>query len=701
MRRVPAWIFVGVLGCGSDPVPDAPADTDADVDDGDGSASGGVTETGEGDTTAALPVVCVSDMECDDGSPCTDDRCDAGACVHEPLDGVDARLEWQTAGDCSVVTCAAGEPGVRTEDGDAPDDRNGCTADTCEDGAPIHPPLRLGFPCGDGFFCDGAGSCNECNAAEDCDELPPRGECSARACLAGACMQSFVPADTPVESALQTDGDCRLVVCDGAGGLVSQPDDADVPVDGIACTQDVCEAGEPSNPPSALGSACDDGLQCTNDACDGAGACVGEPFALCCSDGTVDPNEECDDGNLEIGDGCDAECDAEVIEIAAGGAHTCVRRSNATVRCWGYGGYSALGYGNQTTIGDNEVPAVAGDVDVGAPVDRIDAGGSFACAVLPVGAVRCWGGNWEGQLGQGNLTKIGDDEVPAEIGDIDLGGPAVAIAAGLAHACALLEGGAVRCWGSGFTGQLGHGDVENVGDDETPASVGDVNLGGVAVEVAAGGFHTCARLDTGAVRCWGDGLDGQLGYGDVDDIGDDEAPASAGDVDVGGTVVQLGLGTEHTCARLDTGAVRCWGRGASGQLGHASAENIGDDESPASAGDVDLGGVAIDLAVGGDHTCALLDTGAVRCWGDSSSGALGYGDATTIGDDETPASAGDLDLGALAVDIDALASHTCARLDTGGVRCWGLGTLGRLGYASTETIGDDEPPAAAGEVQVY
>jgi alpha-tubulin suppressor-like RCC1 family protein len=137
-------------------------------------------------------------------------------------------------------------------------------------------------------------------------------------------------------------------------------------------------------------------------------------------------------------------------------------------------------------------------------------------------------------------------------------------------------------------GYLGYGHGNNIGDDETPASAGDVNVGGAAVELTAGPFHTCARLDTGAARCWGLGPDGQLGYGNTNVIGDDETPAAAGDVDVGGSVVGIAAGGVHSCAVLGTGAVRCWGWGYLGVLGYGNTDSIGDDETPASAGDVPL-----------------------------------------------------------------------------------------------------------------
>ena len=137
-------------------------------------------------------------------------------------------------------------------------------------------------------------------------------------------------------------------------------------------------------------------------------------------------------------------------------------------------------------------------------------------------------------------------------------------------------------------------------------------------------------LDNGRVRCWGANISGQLGYGHRNNVGDDESPASAGNVNVGGTVTvtQIAAGDQHTCALLDTGNVRCWGANISGQLGYGHRNNVGDDESPASIGNVNVGGRVMQIAVGltiSQHTCALLDTGNVRCWGANSRGQLGYG----------------------------------------------------------------------------
>ena len=113
------------------------------------------------------------------------------------------------------------------------------------------------------------------------------------------------------------------------------------------------------------------------------------------------------------------------------------------------------------------------------------------------------------------------------------------ISAGVAHSCALMTDGTVRCWGRNAHGQLGLGHTQAIGDDEPAIAGGVVDLGGSATQVAAGGEHSCALMVGGAVRCWGLGIDGQLGYANVDDVGDDELPSAAGDVPLGGVAVQI------------------------------------------------------------------------------------------------------------------------------------------------------------------
>jgi len=407
------------------------------------------------------------------------------------------------------------------------------------------------------------------------------------------------------------------------------------------------------------------------------------------------------DGSDPTGDGGwsgDALKLAPTVLLAAGDAHTCVITAAGAVRCWGDNAYGQLGYGSVTRIGDNEPPSTAGDVSLGGVPVQIVAGGAHTCALLENGAVRCWGDSMYGQLGYGNTTRIGDDETPASAGDVNVGLPAIQIAIGVAHSCVVTVTGGVRCWGDSMYGQLGYGNKLVIGDDETPASVGDVDLGGTATAVAVGTAHTCALMSTGAVRCWGDNMYGQLGYGVATTIGDDEAPATAGDVPLGGTAIAIAADEVHTCAVMSTGAVRCWGDNMFGQLGYGNTTRRGDDEPASAAGDVPLGGIAQEISVGIAHSCARLDTGAMRCWGDGFYGQLGYGSTTIIGDTEPASAGGDVPVGGTVMQISAGLEHTCARLTTGAVRCWGNGMFGRLGYANTQTIGDNEPASSAGDV---
>jgi hypothetical protein len=136
-------------------------------------------------------------------------------------------------------------------------------------------------------------------------------------------------------------------------------------------------------------------------------------------------------------------------------------------------------------------------------VEAVAAGENHSCALLSGGAVRCWGANGSGQLGNGTTTDF-----PAAMPVVGLGGTATAIAAGWLHTCALLNNGTVRCWGANGYGQLGDGTMTR---RTTPVTV---SLPITATAIAAGGEHTCALLNDGTARCWGYNFYGQLGNGE-------------------------------------------------------------------------------------------------------------------------------------------------------------------------------------------
>ena len=612
---------------------------DEDFDgDGDGST------TCAGDCDDADPDLEVLDLDGDGFTTCAGDCDDLVALVNP--------LSTDVAGDGVDRNCD-GVDGIDFDgDGEAGTSSGGADCDDTD-------PLVISTTDGDG---DGAPLCSG-----DCDD----GDATRRPGLPEACNGVDDDCDGLVLGEADGDGDGTLAcadcddadpgrsplaveVCDGVDqdcdGLVDEDFDGDG--DGWTTCAGDCDDADASVRPG-FPEACD-GVD-TN--CDGyvvlEGDWDGDGWLACedCADGdaSVHPGAEevCDGVDQDCdtimdnppdddGDGyseCEGDCDdgdpepCRVVQVMAGGSHTCALLHTGAVRCWGANPFGGLGYGNFNRIGDDEVPAVAGDVPLGGVGVDVEVGSGYTCALLDDGGVRCWGGGLGDPLGYGAGELIGDDEFPSDAGDVPLGGPAIQVSAGTTHTCVVLSSHAVRCWGMAGSGQLGYGDTN---DCWLASTAGDVPLGGVAVQVAVGGTHTCAVLDTGAIRCWGLGSYGRLGYGNTETIGDDEYPSDAGDVPLGATAVQVSAGWAHTCVLLGSGAVRCWGDGSSGQLGYGNTEDIGDDELPAAAGDVPLGGMAVQISAGGDHTCALLDTGAVRCWGYGAYGQLGYGNTESI-----------------------------------------------------------------------
>jgi cysteine-rich repeat protein len=231
------------------------------------------------------------------------------------------------------------------------------------------------------------------------------------------------------------------------------------------------------------GEICDDGNLLNLDGCasnctlEEGFTCLGEPTvcAPICGDGLVRGDEPCDDGNATQNDGCDPDCStSRAVQVSSGRTFTCVLLTGGDVRCWGQGIQGQLGYPGSfliqgNSVGDDEIPSIMGNVDVGGVVTQLDAGGIHACALLNTGAVRCWGDGSVGALGYGNTNSIGDNETPASAGDLRLFSSVERLESGGGFTCALgklSDAGTVRCWGFGIFGRLGYGNTENIGDDE-------------------------------------------------------------------------------------------------------------------------------------------------------------------------------------------------------------------------------------------
>ncbi len=384
-----------------------------------------------------------------------------------------------------------------------------------------------------------------------------------------------------------------------------------------------------------------------------------------------------------------------VKRMVSGDAHTCVITGGDKVRCWGDNAYGQLGYGDALDVGATTtlLPYHAGDVPLpaGDPAVQLAAGNYHTCALLQSGLVICWGRNSSGQLGYSRTDPLGDSEAVTSWGYVTLGGLTTKIFAGGEHSCAILQSGAVRCWGNNSYGQLGRGNTANIGDNEAVYAAGDLAFGdGVVVrELALGGFHTCALLATGAVRCWGRGQYGQLGYGSQNNFADNEPLASIPDVSIIGPVRKIVAGSNGTCALTEAGTLRCWGHGYNGELGQVfpfhgvNGGNWGDapGELPSTLpGNIATGAQITDVVAGDHHFCAISSNSLLKCWGYNPYGQLGYG---PISSQDAPLAAG-IDLGgSTPYRISAGAWHTCAMRRDGKVRCWGLGDDGRLGRGNT------------------
>lgn len=471
--------------------------------------------------------------------------------------------------------------------------------------------------------------------------------------------------------------------------------------DGIEANDEECDDGN-MNDTDLCSSACElavcgDGVVQTGEVCDDAGAspgCDADCTPVVCGDLSlnVQAGEDCDDGRNDPGDACSPACEGtEIASIAAGEDFTCIAFMDGRVRCWGRGDFGALGGGDSDDLGKDPGHMLpVGDVDVGGKVMQISSGAGFACARLDTKRVRCWGHNHIGQLGIANVPEnFGDDIGELPTPEVDLGGDVLQIATGQDHACAVLATNRVRCWGYGLHGRLGYGDNANVAlpTQDVPGIEG-------ASKLALGFHHTCVLQQDGGVRCWGGNGFGELGLGHKNSIADEEGETPQL-VELGGAVSEIAAGYHHTCALMATGQLRCWGYGTSGQLGNGTASNLGDDPLDVMPPvDVDLGpGAAVEQVVaGGYSTCARLDNGKVKCWGSGVAGALGSGKtkSTTTPQDFPPP---DVDLGGSARLLGShLGAHTCALLDDYTLRCWGENMYGQLGYGHVYNVGDNETP---------
>ena len=415
----------------------------------------------------------------------------------------------------------------------------------------------------------------------------------------------------------------------------------------------------------------------------------------------------------------EAQAALRVRKIATGADFACALTVDRGIKCWGNNDQGQLGLGDTESRGDE--PDEMGDllpfVDIASAnsTTAIEAGSTHVCAIFGKGVLKCWGGNSRGQLGLGDQQDRGNN--PGEMGsylpavDVAPGHMVKEVALGGEHTCALLDDGSVKCWGHNDQGQLGLGDEIDRGDDAGEMGNAlpfvDLGPGRTAARITAGLNHTCAILDDGSVKCWGDNFAGQLGQGNTFDRGNSlyemGSWLSAVNLGTGRTAVKIDAGQDHTCALLDDDSVKCWGQNNLGQLGLGDQNPRGDNsgEMGNALPTVGLGAYlepASRIAAGSYHNCAIMGS-ILRCWGDNATGQLGLGDDESRGDDPQemgiwlPAVA--IGTGRTPVQVESGWLFTCLRYANERVKCWGANNYGALGYGNRDIVGRE--PADMGD----
>src|SRR5258706_3774021 len=325
-------------------------------------------------------------------------------------------------------------------------------------------------------------------------------------------------------------------------------------------------------------------------------------------------------------------------------AHPCALTVVGAVKCWGLNNYGQLGDGT-TSVSLMPVNVSA----LGSGVPAIWVGEWYSCALTAAGAVMCWAMNHDGQLGNGRTT-----DSPTRVAVSGLGSGITAVKAGRSNTCVLTQAGGVKCWGLNDAGQLGNGTTIN---SLLPVDVSGLSSGVTAISIGAS--HTCALTTAGAVKCWGLNADSELGNGTTTN--------ATTPVDVNGLgsgIPAISAGVVHNCALTTAGAVKCWGSNYIGQLGIGTVAN-----STVLVGVSGLGSGITAISAGTADTCALTTGGTVKCWGLNADGELGNG--TTI-DSTTPVDVRGLGSGVTAI---AAGAQSCALIAGTVIKCWGLNSM--------------------------
>jgi cysteine-rich repeat protein len=415
-------------------------------------------------------------------------------------------------------------------------------------------------------------------------------------------------------------------------GLSSVSPGQAVCTNGILEPGEECDDGNTSNNDECLNTCtlatCGDGhMRGGVEECDDGNsvdtdACRNDCHRARCGDGVIQAGvEACDDGNTNDCDGCSATCTVE------------------TLRAW-YPDFDGDGYGDAAAA-----PTMATCKPAAMVANNLDCNDQDESA-NPGAREVCDDGVDNDCDGLDTVCSTAEDAtVNAHLGQ---------------HSCGIRKSdGTVWCWGLNTYGALGNGTTTQA---TTPVQVAGVSG---AVAVSTGFEHTCAVLADGTGRCWGRNNYNQLGDGTTTNALTPTIVVGLWDA------VGISAGPYHTCASRANGTARCWGRNNVGQLGDGTLTQR---SMPVAVSG--LTGVH-DVGVGELSSCALLLDQTVRCWGEGANGRLGNGGTA---DSSVPVAVSGL---SGAVNLGVGWAHACVVLADGTGKCWGMGGSGRLGNGLT------------------
>jgi hypothetical protein len=652
------WLLLLLTACGTDPRDDAP-ETTTELPPSTAVVSDAAAAVVDAQGIDAARVDCTNDgLGCDDAVFCNGiERCEPGAvgadargCARGPALGCEG---GQTCSEQKRACSPCSDTALDDADGDGHEAAS-CGGDDCsDDDLATHP-----------------GAPELCNARDDdCDGVVDGAAASA------ACMASAPPMSTSLCGAGACEITCSDPDADLVGGACVQHDDcagvtACAPgscIDGVRSYTCSCPTGYQGT------TACTDVDECasTNDCDDSPAACVNDPGAYHCA---------CPDTHRGEGKGAHG-CTRKATAIAAGVGHTCALLRGGRVKCWGRNDFGQLGV-TAAGLGD-ALPYVP----LRTTAVAIAVGSDLSCAVLSDGAAKCWG--------YAQYGATGDSTSPNGLSMFDAPLPrsATQLATGSGYGYALLDDRSIGRWGAAFAAYPIAPGRKVKAFDRSPLY---------------DGYHLCALLDNGVVTCWPGYSYYSDSYGTLGPNYNDALPPESRPVIAFGSgqlTTQIATGSQHSCALLDSGAIKCWGRNDFGQLGIGDAvhRGVSVDQMGDALPALNLGGATKAIAAGQHHSCALLSDGKITCWGLNDAGQLGRGDTVNVGDTPNPSFSA-VELGSHSAVAIELGAHSCALLDDGAVKCWGTNTNGELGQGDTAprgatpgTMGDALLPIDLGE----